>query len=398
MAATIHAGRGEMGTNHAASTEYAAFYPYYAEFRALSELRKKPGMGVPLQSGIGGHALLYLNGVQRDGGPHRLRLADENPAAHGVGISVNAHYSNANWIGIEGRDFLQRGALAPGEALTHEAYSRTQAEAKARGCLDGVAFHNAYFGAKPAGMSDEDFKYEISIATDYALQFGRDAYCARIPLDAPRMRAVIDYLNEINTPYARGDRLYRWNVFNDNCVHVARNALAAAGVWAPWHTGQWRMFAAFHFPVPKNALVDLLRRGNDLPLEDAEALYEDKAARESLLRHGTLPATPGVLAGIVPAIAANEIYDADKLRLIFYDNPVFGPYRFAFKRFFASPTSTNLAANLRYFAARYASTAQAWRPRRMSRARAAFQAQYEAHIARAAASTAEMLARLEGAA
>ena len=37
--------------------------PYYAELCALTEIRKKPGDGVPLHSGIGGHAILYLNGV-----------------------------------------------------------------------------------------------------------------------------------------------------------------------------------------------------------------------------------------------------------------------------------------------------------------------------------------------
>jgi hypothetical protein len=386
-----------MGNDHAGGSAYEDLYPYYAELCALSELRKKPGHGVKLQSGMGGHAVLYLNGVERDGAATRLRLAAQNPAAHGAGISVNSHYANANWIAIEGRDFLWRGALAADEPVTEDAYARTQAQAKAQGCLDGIIFHKSFFADKPAAMSDEDFMYEISIASDYGLQFGRDSYCARIPLDRPRMEALIAYLNALNEPYRQG-KIYRWNIFNDNCVHAARNALAAAGVWKPWPTGQLYALAAFHFPVPKNAIVDLWRRGNELPLEDAQALYEDASARAALLQHGALPTGPGALARRNAAIAANEIYDVEKLKLIFYDNPVWSPYRPHFRRMFASPHFTDLRENLRHFSARYDAARHRPRPLHLSGARAEFQFHYEAHLARAAASTHALLSRLEHAA
>ncbi len=76
---------------------------------------------------------------------------------------------------------------------------------------------------------------------------------------------------------------------------MAHNALAAAGIWAPWPTGQFFIRAAFKFPVPKNEMVDLALRANDLPLEDPEALFQDQTAREALLTHGTLPTGPGAL-------------------------------------------------------------------------------------------------------
>lgn len=362
------------------ASAYENLYPYHAEFRALTELRKKPGIGVPLQSGIGGHGLLYLNGVQRDGA-RRLSLATENPAQHGVGVCVNSHYSNANWIAIEGRDFLWRGALAPDEALTHESYARTQAEAKARGCLDGVTFHASVLAAKPAGMSDEDYKYEASVATDYGMQFGRDSYCARLPLDAPRMEALIAYLNNINAPYIAGEKTYNWKIFTDNCVHITHNALAAAGFWAPWPTHGSPTLAAFRFPVPKNELVDLLHRANDFPLEDSQALYEDQQARAALLTLGTLPTTQGALARKISAITPNELYDVGKLTLIFYDNPVFGPYAPRFKRYFAEPAYTNLQANAARFTARLRAAQKRPRPRSMSHARQKFQEHYEHYIA-----------------
>lgn len=341
----------------AAPSVYEDIFPYYAELCALSELRKKPGFGVPLRSGMGGHLLLYLNGVRVDrssGYPVLAVVAPESEAGrHGAAISVNSHYRNANWVAIEDRDFIFRGALAPGEALTRDSYERTQASAQARGLLDGIAFHDHFFRDKPPGMSVDAFKYEISVATDYGSTFGRNCFRARVPLATQSMARAVAYLNALNEPYRSGERIYHWCIFNDNCVHVAYNALAAAGFWAPWPTGQTPLLAAFRFPVPKNAMVDLALRANDLPVENAAALFDNAEARRSLIETGDLPTGPGALTSAAPAIAANEIYDVRKLRLIFYDNPVWGPYRGWFKRILSEPRYTDLDANLRHFAERY---------------------------------------------
>jgi hypothetical protein len=379
---------------------YEDLVPYYAEFCALSELRKKPGFGVPLQSGRGGHALLYLNGVRvnRSLGYPELEVCppDSQPGKRGAAISVNSHYRNANWVAVDDRDFVFRGALAPGEAVTRDSYARTQERAYDMGLLDGIEFHERFFRDKPAGITTDRFKYEISVATDYAVQFGRHCYRAKLPLDVGRMRRIVDFLNGLNAPYRAGRQVYRWRLFNDNCVHVAHNALAAAGFWAPWPTGQFFAFAAFRFPVPKNALVDLALRANDLPLEDAEALFADDAARRALLETGMLPTGPAALTSMAPAIEINEVYDVRKLRLIFYDNPFWGPYRGWFDRILKEPRYTDLRANLRHFAARY--QAAAGRSRRVAawpQDRARFRDSYERHLAAETAKVGQWLARLD---
>lgn len=337
---------------------YRRLYPYHAELCALTEIRKKPGFGVKLHSGIGGHSVLYLSGVCLD---RRVRYPmlelcdpDASPARNGVGISVNSHYKNANWIAVEGRDFVWRGALEPGERLTRAAYERTQDRAKAMGVLDGIEFHDHLFRDKPRGMSARDYMYEISIATDYAMNFGRDIYRARVPLDRARMGAIVAFLNDLNTPYREGSRVYRWRVTNDNCSHVTHNALARAGIWAPWPTGRFFALAAFRFPVPKNEFVDLMRRTNDLPIDDPQALYEDEFARRALLETGALPTAPGALATAERAVGDNDLYETDRLRLIFYDNPFWGPYRSRFSRILGEPRYLDLRANLRHFASLYA--------------------------------------------
>jgi hypothetical protein len=378
---------------------YRRFYPYYAEVCALTELRKKPGMGVPIHSGMGGHCLLYLNGVKRDGAERYpvLKLCDPagSPAGHGVGISVNSHYKNANWVAAEGSEFLWHGALEPGERLTQVAYDRTQRHAKSIDLLEGVAFHEHLFRAKPAQMSDHDYIYEISIATDYGARFGRDIFRARIPLDHGRMGKIVDYLNALNAPFRAGEKIFRWQVINNNCVHVVHNALAAAGVWQVWPTGAFVGTAAFNFPVPKNEFVDLMRWTNDLPITDADAMYKNKFVRHALLAGGGLPTVAGALAKAEKAIQPNDLYDVERLRLIFYDNPFWGPYRFRFARIFRDQRYSDLTANLLYFSGLYETAlAREQAKGQQGSARAQFQRRYRQVIAAEAARVQQMLAAL----
>ncbi len=410
------AGAGDAGLGTDGSTVdtegdiYGHFYPYYAELCALSEIRKKPGFGVPLRSGMGGHSVLYLNGVGRDreAGYPMLRVCnpDASPARHGVGISVNSHYKNANWIAAEGRDFVWRGALARGEHLTRDVYMRTQQCAKTLGFLDGVEFHHHLFAGKPKGMAIRDYMYELSVASDYALCFGRNVYRARVPLDHRQMTAIVAFLNDLNAPYRDGSRVFQWRVLNNNCSHVAHNALAAAGIWAPWPTGQFFALAAFKFPVPKNEFVDLVLRTNDLPIEDPDTIYRDEIARNLLLRNDMLPTVPGALAIATPVIPDNDIYVTERLRLIFYDNPFWGPYRQRFLRIFSDPRYVDLRANLDHFAQVYkrALARRRGAPEEMAapyatRARSPdhtrFYAAYDRYIAQALAGVTGRLARLD---
>ena len=337
---------------------YAAVFPYYVEFCALSEIRKLPGSAVDIEGGgPGGHSVVYLNGVCRDKSQVYpvIELCQGRPGpGQGVGLSVNAHYANANWTATEGRDFFFRGDLAPGEALTAASYARAQARAKAQGVLDGVVFHKAILADRPAGLSERDYKYELSAATDYALAFGRDRYCARVPIGRARMGGVVAYLNATNAPYRRGERVFRWSVLRDNCAHLTHNALATVGLWRHWPTDRPTLVAAFDFPVPKNEFVNLMRRTNDLPIGDIDAIYDDPELRAALFDQDWLATRPGALAEAAHAIRNNTMYDT-KLRLIFYDEPIFGHYQQRFEAIFRDPRYTDLGRNLDHFAALYAS-------------------------------------------
>jgi hypothetical protein len=355
----------DTGPTAGAEQLYASLFPYYAELCAVSELKKKHGFGAEISSGVGGHAVFYLNGVCRDDGSHYpvIRLCDDSTPAteRGVGISVNAHYKNANWIATPGREFFFHGGLAPGEPVTRAAYQQTQDRAKALGILDGIEFHDGVFEDAPPNMSRRDFKYDVSVATDYAIGFGRDRYCARVPLDRERMARIVDFMNALNVDYRDGKKEFDWDVLSNNCSHVAHNALAVAGVWGTWETRRFFLFSAFDFPVPKNEFVNLMRRTNDMDIRDLDEVYDDDAARQALMRLDMLPTVPGALAEAEPAVHSNEVYDTD-LSLIFYDDPITGRYRTRFDRLFAEPRYTDLRANLSYFAELYGKIGRERRP------------------------------------
>jgi len=368
---------------------YSLLYPFYVELCAVSQIKKKPGFGVDTSGGPGGHTVFFLSRVCRDRDAHYPTLVMCAPGMpedeQGVGLSVNAHFQNANWVATDGRDFFFNGDLKPGERLSRAAYERTQKTAEAKNIYDGIVFHNEVFDDMPPGMDRRDFMYEVSIATDYAVALARYRYCGRVPVTRAQMVKIVDYLNGENAPYREG-KTFEWNVLENNCTHLVHNALAAADVWDDWPTDRFILISAFDFPVPKNEFVNIMRRTNDMDLTDLSALYADDAARRSLEKDGRLPTQPGGLAEAVRAVQDNDIYDTD-VNLIFYDDPVTGRYRRHFDAIFSEPRYTNLRANLDYFAALYAKvkTELAREPKPSDTDLAAFEARYARYIDREAA-------------
>ncbi len=335
---------------------YADRHPYYAEYCALSQIKKKPGFGADIRGQIGGHAVFYLNGACRVAGLAYpvLEVCDGagGQPPDGVGLSMNAHFVNAKWVATPGREFFFHGGLPPDAPVTRETYARVQAEAKRLRIYEGIVFHPWVFATVPPGWAAEDTKYEVSVATDYAISLGRGRYCARVPVSRAQMAAMVAFLNEQNAPYRSGAQEFEWDVFTDNCIHLAHNALAVAGLWAPWRIHRPFLVSVFDFPTPKNEFVNLMRRANDRRLLDLAQAYRDPAARRSLAEYGRLPVGPGVLAESRGPQRPNKVYDTD-LKLIFYDAPPFGPYQGWFDAIFSDPAMLDIDRNEAAFAAAY---------------------------------------------
>jgi len=314
---------------------YTADHPLFAEYCAVSQIKKSPGFGADIRGNIGGHAVFYLQGACKDPGAGYPVL---RPCADGgAGLSMNEHFYNAKWVATPGDAFFFDGGLRPGEPVTAEAYRGVQLRARALGIYDGVRFHDVVFEGMPAGWAREDWKYEMSVGTDYAIAVGRARHCVRVPVDRAAMDRMIDFLNAENAPYRAG-KVFRWDLFRDNCIHLAHNALAAAGLWLRWPTDRSFLVSGLDFPVPRNVPAD------------PGAAFDDAATRRSLLMTGELPARPGALVLSRDRHEPNELYEAG-LSLIFYDEPMFGHYQSDSDRIFASARYSDEVANRAYFAA-----------------------------------------------
>jgi len=354
---------------------YAAQHPYYAEFCALSQIKKIRGYGADIRGEIGGHAVFYLNGACRIAGLGYPVLdvcdgVDGHPP-DGVGLSMNAHFLNAKWVATPGREFFFHGGLLPGAPLTRDTYVRVQQQAKRLGIYEGVVFRPEVFATMPPDWAPEDTKYEVSVATDYAISLGRGRYCARVPVSRAQMAAMVAFLNEQNAPYRSGAQEFEWSVFTDNCIHLAHNALAVAGLWQPWRIHRPLMISIFDFPTPRNEFVNLMRRANDLRLLDLARAYRDPAARRSVMTYGRLPVSPGVLAEARGPQRPNEVYETE-LKLIFYDAPPFGPYQGWFDDIFSDANDLDLNGNATAFAVAYREAEAARHPLAWWKARAPY--------------------------
>ncbi len=344
-------------------TAYDRLFPLYAELCALSGVRKYPGFGADISGGPGGHSVLYLNGVCRDGGEHYpvLKMCAAGDAETGVGISANAHFRNANWVATPGRDFFFDGGLQVGEVLDRAAYRRTQQRAQDLGILRGVQFHDRVLADRPPDMSEQDYRYDVSVSTDYAVDFGRGRFCLRMPATPGQMQRMVTFLNAQNARYRDGAVSYDWNVLRDNCAHLTHNALAAAGLWPARPIDRFILIAALTFPVPKNEFVNAVRRANDMDLTDLSALFHDDLVREAVIDGDGPPMRTGALTESEAVWPYNAVYDTGQT-LIFYTDPILGQYQPQFEQILTERRYHDARENLQYYAGLYARVSDERKP------------------------------------
>jgi hypothetical protein len=322
---------------------------YFAEFCAVSQILQKPGSAATIRGDIGGHSVFFLHGACRAGpqGQTRIQLCDDPGAepADGVGLSMNAHFASTKWVATPGRDFFLNGNLPEGAPLTRAGHAAVMAEAKRLRLYEGVTFHPEFFANMPPGISREDWVQEISVATDYGISLGRGRFCAKVPVNRAQMAAMVQFLNDENAPYRDRGETFRWNLFKDNCIHLAHNALAAAGLWREWPTNRPFLVSVLDFPVPRNEFVNLMQRVGDAGLLDPYEIHADPALRRALLAFNQLPIQAGALMASRPPQTPNEVYETD-LKLIFYDAEFIGPYQGWFDAIQADATQHDPRRNL----------------------------------------------------
>ncbi len=334
---------------HRAHPAYDSLFPSYAEVCAVSQFRTADGR----TGGSPGHGVVYLHGacLDREAGFPRLRRCDGSPGeAGGVGVSVNRWLKNVNWLAVPGRDLFLEGGLPPEEPVTAGAVDRAAEAAIAAGVFEGITFHD--YPTEAPERSVHDFARSQVIGTDAAIALARTMLCARTPVTEEMLEEAITYLNHLNRQYATRDSAYHWSVYYDNCVHVVRNALAAAGLWEPKAVQDMPFLQALHLPVPANEYLELALRANEFPIEDFDAVWADVEARDALLEFGVLPARHGSLLTTVPVRAPNERYDTE-FHLLLLEPPGTAGRIHRAEALVNEPRATDLELNLRWFIERY---------------------------------------------
>lgn len=290
----------------------------------------------------------------------------------GTGISVNKIFDNVTWVAIPKRDEFFAGGLAPGQMLDEVSYERAVQTATAAGWFAGITIKDAVMRHRPTPMPAAEFIVRHSIGTDFALNFARTAYSARMPISRDAMGEVIAYLNGVNErAQASG---YTWNMYTNNCSHVVHNALAAAGIWdakvvrGPGAIDVTRDVLSVakalalgrmsDFSFPANNFVRLYEAGNERPIDDALAAFRNHDVRRTM-NDGWISTGPGALIATYPIREAsqNQIFAPGRDPFLF-SVPVLWDKEEKFKKLtrHAPPMVTELGANLAHFRDRYSKT------------------------------------------
>lgn len=335
-------------------SRYDALFPYYVELCAVSQIRPNfaPHGGSP------GHAAMYVKGACRDEstGFPTLKVCDEEvdlaDPESGSGVSVNKMLRNVNWIATPGKSLFYYGDVSPDEVLDKERAIAAIYAAEDAGVFRGVDVHGEY---KPPEDDEDAFLYLAAaetLGTDFALNFGRTVFCARLPFGRAQLEATIGYLNGLNLDYARGGRDYVWSGYNDNCSHTLRNSLAAAGVWKPRSIASYRLGQIANLSVPSNEFANLAILMTSFPIDDFDRVMGDDVLRQTLARHSWLPTRHGAMLNIIPVHQKNELYETD-LAIFMLRNPFRRAKSERVEDLFDKPHNTDLEANLLHFQQRY---------------------------------------------
>lgn len=332
---------------------YDRFFPYYVELCATSQFRSK----LKGEGGVAGHAVMYIKGACKDEQTpypqlRRCRVAatELGDPEHGAGVSVGRWFRNVNWVAVPGYELFYEGNLKTGERLTQASFEDAVHNAIAKGVYKGVDFHD--YPTAGAGAGLEDFVANEGIGTDFALQFARSVFCARLPVTEPMLDEVIAFLNDKNREYAEGEADYNWSVWADNCSHTLRNALAAANIWSPLSVRAVKFRQLFNLAVPANEFVNLAELGTEGDIDDYREIQQNGPERDALHGFHWLPTRHGALLKALPVHEPNDLYDTT-FRLFTLQSPFrMGKTQHAID-LLSDERFVNLGANLHYFHDKY---------------------------------------------
>lgn len=331
-----------------ASLDYDTLYPHSVSVCSVTQKKK---IGASTQEQSWGHLTMYIKGACRDRGAAYPQLREcQVGEADGSIISVNSLFKNVNWIAVEGRDLAFNGELQPGQTLDQAHYDRIVENVIKDGVFKGALIHkDLYDRSEPLDL----FIAHRSVDIDFALSFGRDNYCARLPITQPMLQEIIRDLNARNEGYFTGKSgVYVWDAVKDNCAHLVHNVLADLGIWRPKKTNRSLPVQVFNLAIPANEVLDLMEFGQEKRIPDPAQLFKNASLRDAFLRWNWLPYRHGILNETTYRHQPNDLYQGNLS--IFILDPPFAGNTTRFYEYASNPKYGDIADNLRRYNQLYA--------------------------------------------
>lgn len=269
---------------------YRKAYPLSVKFCSFTRVHRKG----EVPGGPFAHAVLYFDNACIDTNYSYPQLRKCNPGEpQGTGISVNKYFKNVNWVALPGRELFFYGNLKDSDVLDNNARENLVADVMKLNIFQGIQVKDKFLNEIPEDMGPVKFLINKSIATDFAVNWGRDVYCANVPMTETLLDKGLEFVNLANMIYGDPVRFqsyqlkslkssdlkainlysqkakesgeardYSWDAISQNCVHLAYNLFAAMGLVLPKRIGI-KVPNHITMAVPADRWMSLLNTAND---------------------------------------------------------------------------------------------------------------------------------------
>ncbi len=333
-------------------SRYSRLFPTHVEYCSGGQYEMIDGL-----RGIGaGHAFSYIQGLCKDGSKTypQVKICDGSEDHQGVGISSNRDFRNVKWVAVPSYSLLMDGGVHEGESISTSTLDQVIDRATQARVFEGVVVQPELANDRAGNallvhsLNYQDQAARGSIGTDIGLRLARNLECVRLPFLKERLQAVADRLNDINNSYYKTGIPYVWDVTSDNCTHLSRSILDAAGLHEASSLGTIR-----NISLPRNGGYSLVQAGILRSL-DPGAVYAREQDRNAILSGSPwLPTQVGVIANYIPGFSNNSVF---KLTRGYWRVPLadLKKYQTAIAAFESpSPNYSEIGANLQEWELRY---------------------------------------------
>lgn len=267
-----------------------------------------------------GHIALLIKGACLDpkyAFPQLKECDEKKDQNQHVLVSVNPFIKNVNWLATEGFEKIFNGHLMPNQTLNDENFNLTFEKMANSSPFKGVEYHQKKY--EKILNNKLDFAKTV-LGYDSAMNFGRETWCAKIPINNLVLNRVIFFLNMQNKKIIENHETFNYDFFNDNCAHLVHNTLSEIGFESPIEVRVPFYRKIFNISIPGNeflAAVDQVS-GYNVKLSEPKKIFKNPQLLEVFNKMNWLPIQPFFEIEKRDLIKPNQIFNGN-LKITFLD-------------------------------------------------------------------------------